>query len=121
MWTGRLLLPALRAAASSSLRTCATITVPVEMLRLDGVTRENAQGFVESDGYIAIEAANTTLRTSDEGAHWEELPGFGETHSAMTVFPVTAASDSSSTRVFSTACLLTTREVSRCRQFSRRH
>jgi len=72
------------------------ITVPVEMLRLDGVTRENAQGFVESDGYIAIEAANTTLRTSDEGAHWEELPGFGETHSAMTVFPVTAASDSSS-------------------------
>jgi hypothetical protein len=28
--------------------------------------------------------------------HWEELPGYGETRSAMTVFPVTAASDTSS-------------------------
>lgn len=61
------------------------------------VTRENAQGFVESDGYVAIEAADTTARTADgsgKGAtHWEELPGYGATRSAMTVYPVTAASD----------------------------
>jgi len=71
-------------------------TVPLETLRLAGVTRDNARGFVESDGYVAIEAADTTARTADSSAHWEELPGFGETHSAMTVFPVTAASNTSS-------------------------
>lgn len=64
------------------------------------VTRTNAQGLVESDGYVAIEAADTSARTldrTDQGAmHWEELPGYGATRSAMTVFPVTAASDSNS-------------------------
>ena len=30
---------------------------------------------------------------ADGATHWEELPGFGETRSAMTVFPVTAASN----------------------------
>ena len=72
------------------------LTVPLQTLRLADVTRENAQGFVESDGYVAIEAADTTARTSDSAAHWEELPGYGETRSAMTVFPVTADSNTSS-------------------------
>jgi hypothetical protein len=69
------------------------IQVQLESLQLAGVTRENPQGFVESDGYVAIEAADTTLRTGDGVVHWEELPGFGETRSAMTIFPVTAASN----------------------------
>ena len=64
------------------------------------ITRENAQGFVESDGYVAVEAADTTSRTADgagEGAmRWMELPGYGETKSGMTVFPVTAASEMNS-------------------------
>jgi hypothetical protein len=72
------------------------IVVPVETLRLNGITRENADGFVETDGYVAIEAADTTQRTSDRSAHWEELPGFGDARSAMTVFPVTVASNTAS-------------------------
>ncbi|HEV2575729.1 MAG TPA: glycosyl hydrolase 115 family protein [Acidobacteriaceae bacterium] len=64
------------------------------------ITRENAQGFVESDGYVAMEAADTTARTADDAAngtmHWVELPGYGETKSGMTVFPVTAASEANS-------------------------
>jgi hypothetical protein len=72
------------------------LNVQVESLRLDGVTRENVQGFVESDGYVAMEAADTTRRIAGRDAHWEELPGFGETKSAMTVSPVTAASDTNS-------------------------
>jgi hypothetical protein len=64
------------------------------------LTRESADGFVENDGYVAVEAAHTTARTAnsaDKSAmHWEELPGYGATHSAMTVFPVTAASDMNS-------------------------
>lgn len=61
------------------------------------VTREDAQGFVESDGYVAIEAADTTARSADgsgkSATHWEELPGYGATRSAMAVYPVTAASN----------------------------
>ncbi len=72
------------------------LRVQLETRRLAGVTRENAQGFVESDGYVAIEAADTSGRTADPAAQWKELPGFGETRSGMTVFPVTAASDTNS-------------------------
>jgi hypothetical protein len=57
------------------------------------VTRANAQGFVESDGYVAIEAADTTARRSDGATQWVELPGYGETRSAMTVVPGNAASE----------------------------
>jgi len=73
------------------------ISVQLDTVRLEDVTRENAEGFVESDGYVSIEAADTTSRTSDTGAEWVELPGFGLTRSAMAIFPVTAASNLSST------------------------
>lgn len=73
------------------------ISVQLEVLRIPDVTRDNARGFVESDGDVAIEAASTTQRKADPNAHWEELPGFGETRSAMTPFPVTAASNTNST------------------------
>jgi hypothetical protein len=60
------------------------------------ITRANAQGFVESDGYVAVEAADTSARTADGETHWEDLPGYGATKSAMTVFPVTAESNTDS-------------------------
>jgi hypothetical protein len=60
------------------------------------ITRADARGFVESDGYVAMEAADTSERTADNATHWEELPGYGETRSAMTVFPVTAESNTES-------------------------
>jgi hypothetical protein len=69
------------------------MTVQLDTLKLADITRDNADGFVESDGHVSIEAADTTSRTADPAAHWEELPGFGLTKSAMTVFPVTAASN----------------------------
>ncbi len=50
-------------------------------------------GFIERVGYVSIEAAHTSKRISDGDMHWEELPGYGITHSAMTLFPVTAASN----------------------------
>ncbi|MGD0629730.1 MAG: glycosyl hydrolase 115 family protein [Terracidiphilus sp.] len=85
-----------RGSVTVSQKGAAPIVVPLEALRLPGVTRANAEGFVESDGYVAIEAADTTARAADADVQWEELPGFGETRSAMTVFPVTAASSTSS-------------------------
>jgi hypothetical protein len=77
-------------------KDAAPIVVQLETLRLPAVTRTSAEGFVESDGYVAIEAAHTTARTADGAVQWGELPGFGETRSAMTVFPVTAGSNTSS-------------------------
>ena len=65
-----------------------TLRVSVEATRIASA----AHGFVESDGYVAIEAADTTARTGT-AVTWAELPGFGEGKSAMTVWPVTAASD----------------------------
>ncbi len=70
----------------------APMVVGLSALHISRVNRENAEGFVESDGYVAIEAADTTGRGRDGAEHWEELPGFGETHSAMTIFPVTTES-----------------------------
>jgi hypothetical protein len=47
-----------------------------------------------------MEAADTTSRTADgageQSMRWVELPGYGATKSAMTVFPVTAASEMNS-------------------------
>lgn len=71
----------------------APILLPLKADRLPGITRTDAQGFVKSDGYVALEAADTISRCADGAVHWAELPGYGETRSAMTVFPVTAASD----------------------------
>ena len=47
------------------------LAVGLSTFRIPGVTRENAQGFVESDGYVAIEAADT-LRA---GAGWSGALG----------------------------------------------
>ncbi|MGA2350892.1 MAG: glycosyl hydrolase 115 family protein [Terracidiphilus sp.] len=54
--------------------------------------RDNLLGFVESNHYIAIEAEHFTKVTNAGGVHWDKIPGFGETLSGMTVFPVTAPS-----------------------------
>jgi hypothetical protein len=67
----------------------------LQALRLP-IVKADAQGFVESDGYVAMEAADTTARTADGATQWEELPGYGETKSAMTLFPVTAESNTDS-------------------------
>jgi hypothetical protein len=71
------------------------LTYVLHALRLP-ITRENAKGFVESDGYVAMEAADTSSRTTDgagpNAMHWVALPDYGQARSAMTVFPVTAAS-----------------------------
>jgi hypothetical protein len=72
-----------------------TTSYELRALRLP-FTRAAAQGFVESDEYVAIEAADTSHRTVDGETHWDELPGYGATRSAMTVFPVTAESHTES-------------------------
>ncbi len=47
-------------------------------------------GFLEADGYVAIDAAHYTKRHDTSAARWELLPDHGRLDSAMTIFPVTA-------------------------------
>ena len=49
-------------------------------------------GFVESGGYVSIEAEHYTRKTDATGARWERIEDYGRTLSSMTIFPVTAAS-----------------------------
>jgi hypothetical protein len=51
---------------------------------------EQVHGFVEADGYIAMDAAHFSRSQASTTAHWELLPDHGRTDSAMTVFPMVA-------------------------------
>ena len=49
-----------------------------------------ADRFVESNGYISVEAEHFTSEVGSSGVHWLRIPGLGRTLSAMTPVPVTA-------------------------------
>ena len=68
------------------------ILVKVNAFRPKNPTRDELEGFVESDGYVSIEAAHYTSKVEDGGVRWEEIPDLGRTLSSMTIFPVTAES-----------------------------
>lgn len=50
--------------------------------------RETAKGYLEADGYIAIEAANFTTSKAVKGFAWQEIPLHGRTHSSISVYPI---------------------------------
>jgi hypothetical protein len=50
------------------------------------------RGFVEADGYVSIEAEHYSKKVDAGTVHWDKIDDYGRTLSAMTVFPVTAAS-----------------------------
>ncbi len=49
------------------------------------------KGFVESNGYISIEAGHFTKTINKPEVRWQLIPGIGRTGSGMTVTPVTAS------------------------------
>ncbi|WP_029036522.1 glycosyl hydrolase 115 family protein [Salinimicrobium xinjiangense] len=64
--------------------TGAGITVEVP---INNPVKEDIKGFVESNGYISIEAANFTKNYQKNGSGWQLVPNLGRTGSAMTSFP----------------------------------
>ena len=70
----------------------ATVAVKVRAFRPTEPTRETLKGFVESEGCVAMEAADYTGKATAGGVRWERIDDQGRTGSAMSVFPVTAAS-----------------------------
>jgi hypothetical protein len=52
--------------------------------------RDQVTGFVESNGYVSIEAEHYTRAVNTQSVVWQRIPNLGRTLSAMTAFPVTA-------------------------------
>ncbi|HTZ46546.1 MAG TPA: glycosyl hydrolase 115 family protein [Verrucomicrobiae bacterium] len=75
---------------SSSTGETVSVTVPV--FNPGEPTRDSLRGFVQTDEYVSIEADHFTRRVNTPTARWEEIPDYGRTDSAMSVFPVDAAS-----------------------------
>jgi hypothetical protein len=68
------------------------VTIKVDSLNPDQLTKDSLDGFVENAGVVSIEAEHFTSKTDGASAHWENIPDYGRTLSAMSIFPTTAAS-----------------------------
>ena len=63
----------------------ANIAVKAINTRLD---KRNLKGFVEADGYIAIEAEHYQRQGNNRELRWEKIPEHGRTLSSMSVYPI---------------------------------
>ncbi len=68
------------------------VTVKVESFNPAQVARDSLDGFVESEGYVSIEAEHFTKNVPVGPVRWEKIEDYGRTLSAMTILPVTAQS-----------------------------
>jgi len=55
--------------------------------------RESVRGFVESGGYVSMDAAHYSRAFHYDGVYWLTVPGLGRTGSAVTTTPVTSPSE----------------------------
>jgi hypothetical protein len=67
-------------------------SIRVHLVNPADLTRDTLHGFIETDGYVSIEAEHFAKATSAGDVHWDRIPGYGSTLSGMSIFPVTAAS-----------------------------
>ncbi len=56
------------------------------------VNLQKFKGFVESNGYVSIEASHYSRKVESSDAFWKHIPGIGRTGDGMTPFPVDAPS-----------------------------
>jgi hypothetical protein len=66
------------------------ITVPV--FKPAAPARDAVTGFVESHGYVSMEAEHFTLKHDRAGAAWEVIKGLGRSGDSVTVLPPTTPS-----------------------------
>jgi len=69
-----------------------SVDIEVPLRNTDLVKLDSLEGFVESNGFVSIEAEHFTRNIPSAQARWETIEGYGRTLSAMTVVPVTAPS-----------------------------
>jgi len=68
------------------------VIVNVDAFHPQGLTRDSLDGFVEGDGYVAMEAVHYDKKIDGPAARWEKIDDLGRTLSSMSAFPVTAES-----------------------------
>jgi hypothetical protein len=68
------------------------VIVSVNASRPQDLTRESLDGFVESDGYVSMEAVHYDKNVDAPSARWDKIDDLGRTLSSMSVLPVTAES-----------------------------
>ncbi len=68
------------------------IAVRVNLFNPESPTRDSLKGFVETDGYVSIEAPHYTKKHDAAQARWQKIDDLGLTGSSMSIFPVTAES-----------------------------
>jgi len=51
---------------------------------------ETIKGFVESNGYVSLEAPHYTHKVENDSIFWQCIPNLGRTLSSLTPFPITA-------------------------------
>jgi hypothetical protein len=69
-----------------------TISVKVKALNPVTPAKATLKGFVEADGYVAMEAEHYTHKVDTGSSHWEKITDYGRTLSSMILTPVTAES-----------------------------
>ncbi|MDI6402666.1 glycosyl hydrolase 115 family protein, partial [Balneolaceae bacterium ANBcel3] len=65
-----------------------TAEIKVEAFNPASPSRDEIRGFVESNGYVSIEAENYTRNITKEDLQWKKIPQLGRTKSAMSPYPV---------------------------------
>ncbi|OPJ59885.1 glycosyl hydrolase 115 family protein [Clostridium oryzae] len=65
-----------------------TVAINLSLFNPVEIDRTTLEGFIESNGYISIEAEHYTKKVDTNNAGWEKIPDYGRTLSSMTVFPV---------------------------------
>jgi hypothetical protein len=68
------------------------VVIAVPVVKQPSLSAVAPGTYIESDGYIAIEAMHFANAVASEGVSWQTLPGFGRTDGAVMPIPVTAAS-----------------------------
>jgi hypothetical protein len=72
--------------------TGAEVSVKVNSFNPPEPTRASLDGFVEANGYVSMEAEHYTKKVDAGTVRWEKIDEYGQTLSAMSIFPVTAQS-----------------------------
>jgi hypothetical protein len=70
----------------------APIAVEVDVFYPNRPSGSEIKGFIETSGYVSMEAEHYTRKVDAGLVTWQRIPDYGRTLSAMSVFPVTAES-----------------------------
>jgi hypothetical protein len=68
------------------------VAVEVDVFKPRQPSRASLKGFVETSGYVSIEAEHFTRKVDAGPVSWQRIPDYSRTLSAMSIFPVTADS-----------------------------